>query len=137
MKEYKRIKRKLAEEGGMALALNDVERCDLVHVHEDVVQAVKKKMPDEDKLYDLAELYKVFGDSTRIRILFLLFESELCVCDIAQSLNMNQSAISHQLKILKQSRLIKNRREGKSVFYSLADDHVFTILRQGIEHIEE
>ena len=94
-------------------------------------------MPEEDKLYDLAELYKVFGDSTRIRILFLLLESEMCVCDIAQLLNMNQSAISHQLRILKQSRLVKNRREGKSVFYSLADDHVLTILSQGMEHIEE
>lgn len=119
------------------MAKNDVECCEFVHVHEDVVRTVQEKMPDEDKLYDLAELFKVFGDSTRIRILFLLFESEMCVCDIAQLLNMNQSAISHQLKILKQSQLVKNRREGKSVFYSLADDHVWAILNQGMEHIEE
>lgn len=94
-------------------------------------------MPDEDELYDLAELFKVFGDSTRIRILYVLFEEELCVCDIAQTLNMTQSAISHQLRILKQSGLVKNRREGKQVFYSLADDHVRTIIAQGREHIEE
>ncbi len=119
------------------MAIGDVECCDLYHVHEDVVQAVRERMPEEDKLYDLAELYKVFGDSTRIRILFLLLESEMCVCDIAQLLDMNQSAISHQLRILKQSRLVKNRREGKSVFYSLADDHVQTILSQGMEHVEE
>ena len=106
-------------------------------VHEDVVKAVTAKMPDEDELYDLAEIFKVFGDSTRIKILYVLFESEMCVCDIAQLLNMNQSAISHQLKILKQSRLVKSRREGKAVFYSLADGHVRTIINQGLEHIEE
>ncbi|MCT7397936.1 metalloregulator ArsR/SmtB family transcription factor [Eubacterium sp. LFL-14] len=94
-------------------------------------------MPDEDELYDLAELFKVFGDSTRIRILFVLFESEVCVCDLAETLNMTQSAVSHQLRILKQAKLIKNRREGKSIFYSLADGHVRTIISQGIEHIEE
>ena len=94
-------------------------------------------MPDEDELYDLAEIFKVFGDSTRIKILYVLFESEMCVCDIAQLLNMNQSAISHQLKILKQNRLVKSRREGKAVFYSLADGHVRTIINQGLEHIEE
>ena len=94
-------------------------------------------MPDEDELYDLAELFKVFGDSTRIRILYVLFEAEVCVCDLAETLNMTQSAISHQLKILKQSRLVKGRREGKSVFYSLADSHVRTIIAQGREHIVE
>ena len=94
-------------------------------------------MPSEDELYDLAELFKVFGDSTRIRILFVLFESEVCVCDLAEALNMTQSAISHQLKILKQNKLVKGRREGKSVFYSLADDHVRTIIEQGIDHIAE
>ena len=94
-------------------------------------------MPDENELCDLAELFKVFGDSTRIRILFVLFESEVCVCDIADALNMTQSAISHQLQILKQSKLVKARREGKSIFYSLADDHVRTIIAQGQEHIEE
>ena len=94
-------------------------------------------MPDENELCDLAELFKVFGDSTRIRILFVLFESEVCVCDIADALNMTQSAISHQLQILKQSKLVKDRRAGKSIFYSLADDHVRTIIAQGQEHIEE
>lgn len=95
------------------------------------------KMPSEDELYDLAELFKVFGDSTRIRILFVLFEKDVCVCDLAETLNMTQSAISHQLKILKQNKLVKGRREGKSVFYSLADDHVRTIIEQGIDHIAE
>lgn len=94
-------------------------------------------MPDENELYDLAELFKVFGDSTRIRILYVLFESDACVCDIANALGMNQSAISHQLKILKQNRLVTGRRDGKSIIYSLADDHVRLIIDQGREHIEE
>ena len=94
-------------------------------------------MPDNHIVDDLAELFKVFGDSTRIRILFVLFEAEVCVCDLAQALNMTQSAISHQLKILRQNKLIKSRREGKSIFYSLADEHVRTIIAQGCEHIEE
>lgn len=102
-----------------------------------MIEKIIEKMPEETELYDLAELFKVFGDSTRIRILFVLFETEVCVCDLAQALNMTQSAISHQLKILKQSKLVKSRREGKSVFYSLADDHVRTIIAQGREHIEE
>jgi DNA-binding transcriptional ArsR family regulator len=125
------------KKGVNRMAMNDVECCDFYQVHEDVVKAVTAKMPDEDELYDLAEIFKVFGDSTRIKILYVLFESEMCVCDIAQLLNMNQSAISHQLKILKQSRLVKSRREGKAVFYSLADGHVRTIINQGLEHIEE
>ena len=119
------------------MAVSDVECCDFYQVHDDVVKAAKEKMPDEDELYDLAEIFKVFGDSTRIKILYVLFEQEMCVCDIAQLLNMTQSAISHQLKILKQSRLVKNRREGKAVFYSLADGHVRSIINQGLEHIEE
>ena len=119
------------------MAINDVECCDFYQVHEKVVKAVNDKMPDEDKLYDLAEIFKVFGDSTRIKILYVLFEAEMCVCDIAQLLNMNQSAISHQLRILKQNRLVKSRRDGKAVFYSLADSHVRTIINQGMEHIEE
>ena len=94
-------------------------------------------MPDEDVLYDLAEVFKVFGDSTRIKILYVLSESEMCVCDIAQLLNMNQSAISHQLRILKQNQLVKSRRDGRAVFYSLADGHVKTIMSQGMEHILE
>ena len=119
------------------MALTDVERCDFYQVHEDVVKAVNERMPDEDKLYDLAEIFKVFGDSTRIKILYVLFESEMCVCDIAQLLGMSQSAISHQLQVLKKSKLVKYRRKGKTVFYSLADSHVRTILGQGMEHVTE
>lgn len=114
-----------------------VECCEALEVHEDLLKIVNETMPDETQLYDLAELFKVFGDSTRIRILFVLFEAEVCVCDLAQVLNMTQSAISHQLRILKQNKLVKSRREGKSIFYSLADDHVRTIIAQGCEHIEE
>ena len=116
---------------------NDVERCEYMHVHEAIVNQVNQNMPDEEVLYDLAELFKIFGDSTRIKILYVLFESEMCVCDIAQLLGMTQSAISHQLRSLKQSRLVKARREGKTVFYSLADGHVRTILDQGMEHVAE
>ena len=119
------------------MALNDVERCEEFHTHGELLEVVNAHMPDEDELYDLAELFKVFGDSTRIRILFVLFEADVCVCDLAEALSMTQSAISHQLKILKQSKLVKSRREGKSVFYSLADAHVRTIIAQGREHIEE
>ncbi len=114
-----------------------LECCETTHVHEDLIKIVNEKLPNENELYDLAELFKVFGDSTRIRILFVLFESEVCVCDLASVLGMTQSAVSHQLKILKNSRLIKSRREGKSVFYSLADSHVSTVIAQGLEHIEE
>jgi ArsR family transcriptional regulator len=117
--------------------MNDMPQCEFMHVHEGLVKQIQQVMPDEDSLYDLAELYKIFGDSTRIKILYVLFESEVCVCDIAQLLNMSLSAISHQLRILKQASLVKFRREGKTVFYSLADDHVRTILDQGMEHITE
>ncbi len=115
----------------------DMELCEMHHVHKDIVSRINAEMPREEELYDLAELFKVFGDSTRIRILYVLFESEACVCDIAEALNMQQSAISHQLRILKQSRLVSGRREGKSVIYYLADDHVRSIINQGREHIEE
>ena len=111
--------------------------CDAVCVHEQLLKIVNETMPDETELYDLSELFKVFGDSTRIRILFVLFEAEVCVCDLAKVLNMTQSAISHQLRILKQNKLVKSRREGKSIFYSLADGHVRTIISQGLDHIEE
>ena len=114
-----------------------IECCEDKCIHSALLEIVSEKMPDETKLYDLSELFKVFGDSTRIRILFVLFEADVCVCDLAEALNMTQSAISHQLRILKQSKLVKSRREGKSVFYSLADDHVKTIIAQGLEHIEE
>ena len=118
---------------------NDIELdcCESLELHEDLLRAVAEKMPAEEALYDLSELFKVFGDSTRIRILFVLFEAEVCVCDLAAALNMTQSAVSHQLRILKQNRLVKSRREGKSVFYSLADNHVRQIIDQGLEHIEE
>lgn len=119
------------------MAEQGIEVCDSFEVHENLLEIVNKTMPEETELYDLAELFKVFGDSTRIRILFVLFETEVCVCDLAKALNMTQSAISHQLRILKQNKLVKNRREGKSIFYSLADDHVRTIIAQGREHIEE
>lgn len=119
------------------MAEEELECCDTIEVHQDLLKIVNETMPDEVELYNLAELFKVFGDSTRIRILYVLFEAEVCVCDLAQALNMTQSAISHQLKILKQNRLVKSRREGKSVFYSLADGHVRTIIAQGREHIEE
>lgn len=114
-----------------------VESCEYIHVHEDVVEEVKERMPQEDKLYDLADFFKVFADSTRIKILYVLMCSEMCVCDLAQLLQMTQSAISHQLRTLKQMDLVRNRRDGKTVFYSLADGHIKTILRQGLDHIEE
>ena len=114
-----------------------VECCECNEVHEELLKIVNETMPEETELYDLAELFKVFGDSTRIRILFVLFEAEVCVCDLAKVLNMTQSAISHQLRILKQNKLVNSRREGKSIFYSLADGHVRTIIAQGREHIEE
>ena len=119
------------------MAEKEVECCDEMEVHENLLKIVNETMPEETELYDLAELFKVFGDSTRIRILFVVFEAEVCVCDLAQVLQMTQSAISHQLKILKQNKLVKSRREGKSIFYSLADDHVRTIIAQGCDHIEE
>lgn len=116
---------------------NSAPSCDCIETHEDIVANVNEVMPNEELLYDLAELYKVFGDSTRIKILYLLFESEMCVCDIAQLLNMSISAISHQLRVLKQAQLVRFRRDGRTVFYALADDHVRTILDQGMEHICE
>ena len=119
------------------MAVNDVERCEVYELHEDKVRDVLEKMPDEDTLCDLAELFKVFGDSTRIRILYALFEADICVCDLAETLHMTQSAISHQLRILKQAKLVGARREGKLVIYYLADDHVRTMIDQGREHIEE
>jgi len=114
-----------------------IEKCDFLHVHDDVVSSVNDKMPEEEFLYDMAELFRVFADSTRIKILYVLFEAEVCVCDIAAILGMTQSAISHQLRVLKQSRLVKCRRSGKTAFYSLSDSHVRTIIDQVTEHICE
>ncbi|MBR6700304.1 MAG: helix-turn-helix transcriptional regulator [Firmicutes bacterium] len=114
-----------------------MDKNEFLAVREDIVQKVLAEQPDDEVLYDLAELFKVFGDSTRIRILYALFESELCVGDIAQILNLSQSSVSHQLRILKSSKLVKFRREGKIMFYSLDDDHVRTMISMGMEHIEE
>ena len=113
------------------------EKGGFMHIDGATATEIQQKMPEENKLYDLADLFKVFGDSTRIKILYVLFENEMCVYDIASLLNMTQSAISHQLRTLKQNRLVKFRKEGKNALYSLADEHVFTILRQGMEHVEE
>ena len=121
----------------MSETIGDIERCGYLCVHEDTVNRVLGEMPDDETLYDLAELFKVFGDSTRVKILYALFESELCVCDIAQLLGLTQSAVSHQLRVLKASRLVKPRRDGKTVFYSLADEHVRKIIAQGMDHILE
>jgi len=115
----------------------ETERCDCNVIHEDVVKKVKLKMPKDADFSDLAELYKIFGDKTRIKILSALFEEEMCVCDIAYLLNMTQSAISHQLRVLKQARLVKNRKDGKVVFYSLDDEHVKSIMDQGLIHVNE
>ena len=116
--------------------------CEYLNVHEDAVAQVLAALPDDETLYDLSELFRVFGDSTRIKILYVLFESELCVFssrvgDIARLLNLTQSAVSHQLRILKASNLVRFRREGKTVFYSLDDDHVRSVLALGMEHVLE
>lgn len=111
--------------------------CDCDVIHAEVVEEVKKKMPKEDDLYDLSDFFKVLGDSTRVKIIWALDEKEMCVCDIAVLLNMTKSAISHQLKTLKQANLVKFRREGKVVYYALKDDHVKDIFEKGMEHIKE
>ena len=111
--------------------------CQEEQVHPQAVERVRADLPVDEVLYDLAELFKIFGDSTRIKILYALLESELCVCDLASLMDVTQSAVSHQLRVLKASKLVKFRREGKTVYYSLADDHVMRILSQGMEHIME
>ena len=115
----------------------EVEICDCCEVHENLLQIVNETIPEENELYDLAELFKVFGDSTRIKILYALHDSELCVQDIADAVQLSQSAVSHQLRVLKDSKLVRFRREGKTVFYALDDDHVRSILSMGMDHIEE
>jgi DNA-binding transcriptional ArsR family regulator len=115
----------------------DFDRCDCNIIHESVVNEVRKNMPEEENLFDLADLFKVFGDSTRVKILYALFSAEMCVCDIAVLLGMTKSSISHQLRVLKQTRLVKNRRDGKIVYYSLDDKHIKNIFSQGLEHITE
>ena len=116
---------------------NKVESCSCNIIHKDVVEEVKDKLPQEEILYDLAELFKVFGDSTRIKIICSLFESEMCVCDLSALLNISQSAISHQLIILKSARLVKFRRAGKVIYYSLDDEHIKQIFDAGLHHITE
>lgn len=115
----------------------NVECCDFIHAHEGIVEQVRKTLPGEDTLYDLTELFRIFADSTRVRILYVLFESEMCVCDIAALLGMTQSAISHQLRVLRQARLVRAQREGRSVFYVLDDDHVAHMFEQGLLHVSE
>lgn len=110
---------------------------DVPEAREEIIKDILEQQPDDEILYDLAELFKVFGDSTRIKILYSMFENELCVNDIARLLNLSQSSVSHQLRILKTSKLVKFRREGKSIFYSLDDEHVRAIISMGMEHVEE
>ncbi len=117
--------------------IKDTPHCEEEHHHPDRVACVKRTLPDEDLLYDLAELYKIFGDSTRVRILYTLFSEELCVCEIAELLGMTLSAISHQLRILRTSKLVTARKDGRTVYYRLSDDHVRRILDQGMEHVKE
>ncbi len=116
---------------------NNIESCCCNVIHGEVVSEVKGKLPEEEVLYDLAELFKVFGDSTRIKILCALFESEMCVCDLSALLNVSQSAISHQLRVLKSARLVKFRRAGKVIYYSLDDEHIKHIFDEGLKHITE
>lgn len=114
-----------------------LQNCGMEHHHTDIIENMEFKMPDESALCDLAEFFKVFADSTRIKILYALSGGELCVCDIWQSLGLTQSAVSHQLRILKQMRLVKYRKEGKTIYYSLDDGHIQSILSQGLEHVME
>ena len=123
------MKRNIAEE--------HAQSCEMIHHHDDLVERIIHEMPPEEDLYDLADFFKVFADTTRIKILYVLLKQEMCVCDIAQTLEMTQSAISHQLRILKQMDLVKNRRDGKTIYYSLADGHIVSILNQGMDHINE
>ena len=115
----------------------EVEGCGFLCVHEKVVEKVQHELPQEETLLRLADLFKVFGDGTRVRILFVLLTAEVCVCDLANLLGMTQSAISHQLKVLRENKLVASRREGKTIYYFLADDHVRTIIGQGFEHLTE
>ena len=115
----------------------DVDRCDCTIIHEEVINEVRAQMPDEENLMDLADFFKVFGDATRVKILCALFKAEMCVCDISALLGMTKSAVSHQLRVLKHAKLVKYRRDGKVVYYSLDDEHVKTIFDQGLSHVTE
>ena len=114
-----------------------IETCAVKGIHQNTIQSVQQKLPDQVALYELADLFKLFGDSTRISILWALSESEMCVCDLCALLMMKQPAVSHQLKNLKQSRIVKARRDGKIVYYSLDDEHIRRLLNLGIEHVLE
>ncbi|MDD4566219.1 MAG: metalloregulator ArsR/SmtB family transcription factor [Eubacteriales bacterium] len=114
---------------------NEAPKCDCAVIHEDVVNRVKGEMPEEEQLYDLSELFKSISDQTRLKILFALSKNEMCVCDIAALLGMSQSAISHQLRVLRNVRLVKHQKEGKVVYYTLDDDHVNAIFKQGLDHV--
>lgn len=122
---------------GQLTTKNAVDTCITKGIHGDIIRTVKQKMPDTVALYELADLFKLFGDSTRIGILWALSESEMCVCDLCALLKMKQPAVSHQLKNLKQSRVVKARRDGKIVYYSLDDEHIRRLLNLGMEHIQE
>ncbi len=117
--------------------MSQMDMCSTCQYNPRIVDRLKNEVPDDDTTTALAEMFKVFGDNTRIRILWTLFDKELCVYDIADALSMSQSAISHQLKTLKQARLIKSRRDGKNAFYSIDDDHVKKIIEQMLIHVEE
>lgn len=117
--------------------IDDLDLCDETCVHEDKLKIAREHMPEDEELYDLAEFFKIFADSTRVRMLFVLLETPLCVCDLAEVLNMKQPAVSYQLRILKQARLVKSRREGRTVYYSLSDDHVRGIIEMGRDHLIE
>jgi DNA-binding transcriptional ArsR family regulator len=134
MNKYSYVQMK---ERGIMEGKNNIDNCCCNVIHDDVVNKVNEDIPPEEILYDLADLFKVFGDTTRIKILCVLFQAEMCVCDIAALLGMTQSAISHQLRVLKQSRLVKYRKDGKVVYYSLDDEHVKGIFDQGLIHISE
>ena len=119
----------------MTREIKNLPMCDTYEAHKDVIDKIE--MPSDEHFFDLAEFFSVIGDSTRIKILYLLFEGEMCVCDISEKLSMSMSAISHQLRVLKNNRIVKYRKEGKSVLYSLDDDHVKTIINMGVDHIDE
>ena len=119
------------------MELQTIPCCEEPLVHAGAVEKARDRLPPDEQLYDLAELFKIFGDSTRVKILYALLDTELCVCDIAKLMEVTQSAVSHQLRVLKNSKLVKFRREGKTVYYSLADGHVIHILAQGMEHVLE
>lgn len=119
------------------MSSSSTDRCSCNIIHQDRIDYAKERLPQEETLYDLAELFKVFGDTTRIKIICALYESEMCVCDIAALLNMTQSAVSHQLRTLKNARLVKFRREGKVVYYTLDDEHIMRIFNEGLSHINE